>query len=55
MTNEIRVPDAEGTVRIYNEDGVLVRSEFPSGAVYHYKSGGHVRTEHSNGQVATYD
>ena len=54
MTNETHVPDAEGYVHTYNEDGELVRKEWPNGTVRHYKNVEHVRTEFPDGGVWHY-
>ena len=49
------MPDAEGYVHIYNEDGERVRAEFPDGGVWHYKSGELTCVEWPNGHVSYYE
>ena len=54
MANKIRVPDPEGAMHIYNEDGELVRIKYPSGQVNRYKNGELVRIKYPDGVVRRY-
>lgn len=55
MANKIRVPDPEGAMHIFNENGELVRIKYPSGQVNRYKNGELVRIKCPNGTVRHYE